>query len=52
MSDAEHLIENAVCALEKHDPYEAYDRFIHWVFHDIVPETIDKLVKEMTEGQG
>lgn len=29
MTYAEHLIENAVCALEKHDPYEAYDRFIH-----------------------
>ena len=28
MTNAEHLIENAVTALERHDPYDAYRKFM------------------------
>ena len=28
MTNAEHLLENAVCLLEEHDPYRAYKLFI------------------------
>lgn len=30
-------------------PTETLFAQVNWVFHEIVPETIDKLVKEMTE---
>ncbi len=32
-------------------PIETLFTQVNWVFHEIVPETIDKLVKEMTEGR-
>lgn len=32
-------------------PIETLFTQVNWVFHEIVPETIDELVKEMTEGR-